>query len=150
MRRVVPRLDRYLGVDVVPALIARNQQDYGGERIRFLCANLTSGNPEDFKSIAVLGPWDLIMALDIFGHLLNREVDTMLDFVLNHSGARYFMVTNSRDDNSRDYLIRPKSRHQTIDLEAHPLFIKKQPKRVKELATLELAEFFDVYALRDQ
>jgi len=150
MRHVVPRLGRYLGVDVVPALIARNQQTYRGEHIHFLCADLTRANPEDFKSISALGPWDLIMALDIFGHLLNREMDAMLDFVLKYSGARYFMVTNSRDDHSRDFLMRPKSRHQTVDLEAHPLFIKRQPKRIKEVATLEPAEFFDVYALRDQ
>jgi cyclopropane fatty-acyl-phospholipid synthase-like methyltransferase len=150
MSRIVPRLSRYLGVDVVHALIAKNEEAYGSEHIRFLCADLTQGNHEDFKSISALGPWDLIMALDIFGHLLNREVDAMLDFVINHSGARYFMVTNSRDDHSRDFLVRPKTRHQSLDLEAHRLFIEKQPKRVMEIATLEPAEFFDVYALRGQ
>jgi hypothetical protein len=68
------------------------------------------------------GPFDLVTALDVFGHMLNAEVDGLLHFILNESGTRLFLVTNRRDATSQDYLKREKTRHEGIDLTSHTRF----------------------------
>ena len=135
MQHVAPRLDRYLGIDLVAAMVDRNQRAHGGDGIGFMQADLSKrGAGRD--SVVAAGPFDLVTALDVFGHMLNDEVDGMLDFILNESGARLFLVTNRRDATSRDYLSRPKSRHEGIDLTAHPLFVRRAPRCVRQVPAL--------------
>src|SRR5688500_757022 len=42
MRLIVAHLDRYVGVDIVPALIERNQREFGSDRVRFEVADMTT------------------------------------------------------------------------------------------------------------
>jgi predicted TPR repeat methyltransferase len=146
MRQVAPGLERYLGVDLVEAMIARNEREHGSDRVRFLQADLSRPGPERDR-VAAAGPFDLVTALDVFGHLLNAEVDGLLEFILEESGARWFLVTNRRDAASRDYLKRPKTRHEGIDLTAHPLFVRRAPRCVRQVPALYPGDSFDLYAL---
>ena len=146
MQQVAPRLERYLGVDLVDPMIEQNTQKHGSDRVRFLCADLSELGPERGR-VAAAGPFDLVTALDVFGHMLNAEVDGLLDFILNESGARLFLVTNRRDATSRDYLQRQKTRHEGIDLTAHPLFVRRAPRCLRQMPALYPADSFDLYAL---
>lgn len=146
MRQVAPRLDRYLGVDLVDAMIQRNEREHGSDRVHFLRADLGERGPERGR-VAAAGPFDLVSALDVFGHMLNAEVDGLLDFILNESAARLFLVTNRRDATSRDYLQRQKTRHEGIDLTAHPLFVRRAPRCLRQVPALYPADSFDLYAL---
>jgi hypothetical protein len=146
MRQVAPRLDHYLGVDLVDAMIERNRQEHGSDRVHFLRADLSERGP-DRSRVAGAGPFDLVTALDVFGHMLNAEVDGLLDFILNESQARLFLVTNRRDATSLDYLERQKSRHEGIDLTAHPLFVRRAPRCLRQVPALYPGDSFDLYAL---
>jgi cyclopropane fatty-acyl-phospholipid synthase-like methyltransferase len=147
MRQVAPRLDRYVGVDLVEAMVERNAREHGSDRVRFLRADLSRPGP-DRGRVAAAGPFDLVSALDVFGHLLNPEVDGLLEFIFTESGARLFLVTNRRDATSREYLQRAKTRHEGIDLTAHPLFVRHAPRCVRQVPALYPGDSFDLYALR--
>lgn len=146
MRRVVARLDGYVGVDLVAAMIEQNAREHGSDRVVFLRADLSQLGAERSRVVAA-GPFDLVTALDVFGHMLNAEVDGLLDFILNESGARLFLVTNRRDGTSRNYLQRPKTRHEGIDLTAHPLFVQRAPRCVRQVPALYPGDSFDLYEL---
>jgi len=146
MRQVAPRLERYLGVDLVEPMLEENRRQHGSDRVQFLHADLSQRGPARGRVVAA-GPFDLVTALDVFGHMLNAEVDGLLDFILNESGARFFLVTNRRDPTSRDYLKREKTRHEGIDLTGHPLFVRRAPRCVKQVAALYPGDSFDLYAL---
>ena len=146
MREVAPRLERYLGVDLVDSLVEQNEREHGSERVRFLRADLSKLGPER-RLVTAAGPFDLVTALDVFGHMLNAEVDGLLDFILNDSGARLFLVSNRRDATSRDYLKRSKTRHEGIDLTAHPLFVRRAPRCLRQVPALYPGDSFDLYAL---
>ena len=64
------RLDHYLGIDLVDAMIERNRQEHGSDRVHFLRANLSRRRAERSR-VAGAGPFDLVTALDVFGHMLN-------------------------------------------------------------------------------
>ena len=146
MRQVAPRLDRYVGVDLVEPMLEQNRREYGSDRVRFLRADLSEPGSARGRVVAA-GPFDLVTALDVFGHMLKAEVDGLLDFILNESGARLFLVTNRRDPTSREYLKREKTRHEGIDLTCHPLFVRRAPRCLKQVPALYPGDSFDLYAL---
>jgi hypothetical protein len=146
MQKVAPRLDRYLGVDLVEPMLEQNRLAYGSDRVQFLRADLSKRGPQR-GSVAAAGPFDLLTALDVFGHMLNAEVDGLLDFVLNESGARFFLVTNRRDATSLDYLKREKTRHEGIDLTGHPAFVRRAPRCLRHVPALYPGDSFDLYGL---
>src|SRR5690606_15628174 len=144
MKDFVDRLDRYHGVDIVPDLVAANQARYGSERVSFQCIDLS--NRSEQPKIAMSRP-DLVICFDVFGHLLNREVDALLDFIVNGLQAKHFLVTNRRVAGSADYLRREKTRLEGIDLEVHPLFKRRSPRRVRQSPGVYPGDSFDLYVL---
>jgi hypothetical protein len=144
MKEVAKNLSRYHGVDIVANLIASNQETYGSDRVSFQCVDLS--DPAQQKSLA-LKKVDLVICFDVFGHLLNKEVDALLPFILNGLDAKYFLVTNRREITSREFLTREKTRLEGIDLEAHPSFVKRAPKRIKQVPGVYPKDSFDLYDL---
>jgi hypothetical protein len=137
---------RYLGIDVVPDVIAVNQRSYGTEHARFLAGDLTQPGRDAALDLRLTAePWDLVMVLDVFGHLINAEVDAMLDCLFNRCRARYLLVTNRRGAGA--YLTREKSRLEGIDVSLHPHFIQRRPATVRSFPALFPGDFFDVYDL---
>jgi len=135
---------RYHGVDVVKQLIQQNEKRFSNPAISFQCLDLSDS--ADQKKLA-LRTADMVVCLDIFGHLLNHEVTSLLQFIFDDLAVKFFLVTNRREETSADYLARPKTRSEGIDLELHPLFRARHPKRVKQIAALHPNDYFDLYEL---
>ncbi|MCQ4162764.1 class I SAM-dependent methyltransferase [Roseomonas sp. GC11] len=106
----------YLGVDVVPHLIERNQAAYGGEKVRFELA------PED---PATLPQADLLLMKDVLQHLPDAEILHYRRHVVPR--YRFALLTNSiskvqmRPRHNTD--IAP-GRFRTVDLRAAPYRFK--------------------------
>lgn len=145
MKEGAPSLRSYLGVDLVDDLIAINTATYGTPTIQFRCLDLT--NPTTHAGLRDTDA-ELIMCLDVFGHLVNAEVSVLLDFIFTTSRTRFFLVTNRRDDKSLQYLTREKSRHEGIDLERHPIFLRHVPTKLSSRKAEFPNDWFDLYQLR--
>jgi len=86
----------YTGVDVVPALVARNTAAFGSERIRFLCRDITK-DP--------LPSGDLCIVRQVLQHLSNAQISRVLDqlsafryvVVAEHHPARLFKPNLDKD-----------------------------------------------------
>lgn len=74
----------YLGVDIVPEVIERNNTHYASEHVKFQQADLTDWVPP----VA-----DLILVRDLLIHLTNEQALRCLSNV-SRSGARYLLVSN--------------------------------------------------------
>lgn len=144
MKEIAPLLGHYHGVDVVEDLVNKNKKQYEGPKVSFL--SIDASNPNDQKQLNVRKV-DLVTCLDVFGHLLNNEVDSLLRFILCDLETEFLLVTNRREAGSTDYLKREKTRFEGIDLEQHPLFLKRKPIRLKQVPGLFPNDFFELYSL---
>ncbi|MEM9596438.1 MAG: methyltransferase [Acidobacteriota bacterium] len=69
-RRLLPLCSSYVGVDVVPALVARNQRDFGDERTRFEHLDIIS---------QPLPEGDVCFVRQVFQHLSNVQIASVLE-----------------------------------------------------------------------
>jgi hypothetical protein len=83
MRTLLDAFDDYTGVDIVPALVERNQQTYGGRSVRFQRADLVHD---------ALPPADLAICRDCLVHLPVADGMAALGN-FQASGAHYLLVT---------------------------------------------------------
>lgn len=84
MRKVdLSFLEEYIGIDVVPDIITKNQNRYGSEKIVFICRNIVNTN---------LPKADLILCRDCLVHLKNEDVFTILKN-FKESNATYLLAT---------------------------------------------------------
>lgn len=83
MKEVDLPVERYIGLDIVDALVAKNQRDFGSAKVSFECINLADGN---------LPKADLIFSRDCLVHLSFSDA---LKIVANfkRSGAKYLLTT---------------------------------------------------------
>lgn len=90
-----PGID-YVGVDVVPALVERNQRAYGKDGIEFLCRDITEDELPD---------GDVCLVRQVLQHLSNAEIARVLlklrqyehVFITEHYPADDRSVTPNRD-----------------------------------------------------
>ena len=80
-------LERYTGVDIVPALIARNRAAFGTRRRRFLLRDMVSDR---------LPRADLILCRDGLVHLTNAEIAATLEN-FRRTGAIWLLATTFVD-----------------------------------------------------
>jgi hypothetical protein len=83
MRHVDLPVERYIGVDIVEPMIARNQAEFGAEKISFQCLNLASSE---------LPKVDLIFSRDCLVHLSFADARKIIAN-FKRSGARYLLTT---------------------------------------------------------
>ena len=126
-------------------MVRANQARYASASVSFQCLDL--GDPDQQAELQLRGA-DLVACLDVIGHMLNAEVDALLELVLQRLTARLFLVTNRRDAQSAEFLVREKSRYEGIDIERHPLFETRRPERVMRLSALYPGDFYDLYTLK--
>jgi glycosyltransferase involved in cell wall biosynthesis len=83
MRHVDLPVEHYIGVDIVEPMIAKNQSEFGAEKISFQCLNLASSE---------LPKVDLIFSRDCLVHLSFADA---LKIIANfkRSGAKYLLTT---------------------------------------------------------
>lgn len=72
---------RYTGVDIVPALIERNQREFGKDGIEFKCLDVTTATPPAA---------DLCLVRQVFQHLSNAQVEAALRHL---SAFRYLIIS---------------------------------------------------------
>lgn len=101
-------VNRYLGVDIVPALIEQNRRRYGNDRISFVCADL-SRDP--------LPRADLILSRDCFIHLPTRMIRGALRN-FRASGTPLLLLSNS--PGAPPYLDIPLGSFRPIDFRQPP------------------------------
>lgn len=87
MRTVDLELDRYIGADIVPELVASLQERYGSDRREFRVLDATS----DPLPMA-----DAILSRHCLIHLSNRRATAALDN-FRRSGARWLLTTSFTD-----------------------------------------------------
>ena len=116
-RDIAETLDRYVGVDIVSDLVARNAERYGSDRVSFLCADV-SADP--------LPAADLILCRDCFIHLPTRMIRASLRN-FRASGARYLLLSNS--PGAPAYHDIPLGSFRPVDL-TRPPFSFPRPLRV--------------------
>jgi hypothetical protein len=75
----------YIGADVVPEVIARNQRRYQSGNVKFIVADLTKD---------ALPPSDLILCRDCWVHLSFQDIANILEN-FRRSGAKYLLTSNS-------------------------------------------------------
>lgn len=82
----------YIGADIVPELVQRNQERYGNDRCRFMTLDLRR---DDLPKV------DLVFSRDVLVHLSFEDVFAALNNV-RRSGSEYFLVTTftGREGNS--------------------------------------------------
>ncbi len=77
------RLERYIGVDVVPELIQKNQEQYGNDHKQFLSLDITHDS---------LPKVDLILCRDCLVHLSFKDIAAALQ-QFKQSGSTYLLTT---------------------------------------------------------
>ena len=101
MREVNLPVERYIGLDIVEALVQKNQQAYGSDKVSFRCLNLADGD---------LPKADLIFSRDCLVHLSFAD---SLKIIANfkRSGAQYLLTTTfterTRNEDLGDTFWRP-------------------------------------------
>jgi hypothetical protein len=113
-------VNRYLGVDIVPALIEQNRRRYGNDRISFLCADL-SRDP--------LPRADLILSRDCFIHLPTRMIRGALRN-FRASGTPLLLLSNS--PGAPSYLDIPLGSFRPIDFRQPPFSFPAPLRTVEE------------------
>jgi hypothetical protein len=105
---VADAVERYIGVDVVPELIALNRAANSRRHCRFLCRDLTS---------ARLPRADVILCRDCLGHFSSRDIGRALRN-FRRSGSRYLLTTTFLRHRVNDEI--PTGAWRTLNLEAAP------------------------------
>jgi hypothetical protein len=91
MREVrLPAECAYVGVDIVPEMISRNQLKYGNQKLSFVKLDITS---------EPLPRGDIVFCRDCLLHLSFSDIFNFLDNFVR-SEARYLMTTTHRNDGS--------------------------------------------------
>jgi hypothetical protein len=117
---VADTVDRYIGIDVVPALVAANQARYGGPRREFLQADVTRD---------ALPPADAVLCRDCLVHFSFADARAALANI-HRSGARYLIATTFID-RGRNAEART-GWWRTLDLQAAPFHFPPPLRTIDE------------------
>ena len=130
MQRTTLDLEQYIGVDIIPELIAQNQSLYSNERTRFVLLDLTRDK---------LPRVDVILCRDCFIHFSNRHIATAINN-FKRSGATY-LLTNTYPDWRENKNIRTGD-FRYINLLTPPFNFPPPLKQIEEKLPDEQAQFF--------
>jgi SAM-dependent methyltransferase len=116
---------RYIGVDIVEPLIARNQRLFGGPQISFLVGNLAEDDLPDAE---------LCLVREVFQHLSNCEIQCALARLRKF---RYLIVTDHQPAPGRKFAPnRDKPHGRDIRLyDGSALMLDKPPFNVRSIQT---------------
>ena len=128
-RRIAsPNVD-YVGVDVVPELVARNQTLFGSDRVRFLCADIASD---------ALPEGDICLLREVLQHLSNGQILRVLEQVRQYE--RVFITEHTADD-PRAVPNLDKPHGATVRaVEGSALFLDREPFNVEGLVEVLATE----------
>jgi hypothetical protein len=89
---LLPEIDNYIGVDIVPRLIEKNNFLYSSDKINFLCLDIVD---------SLLPQGDLLLCRDILVHLSFDSINKFLKNFYN-SNIKYLLVTTFLNRNNMD------------------------------------------------
>lgn len=130
MKNTTLNLEQYIGVDVIPELIAQNQNLYGNERTRFVLLDLTRDK---------LPRVDVILCRDCFIHFSDRHVAAAITN-FKRSGSTY-LLTNTYPGWNENQNIRTGD-FRYINLLTLPFNFPPPLKQIEEKLPHERAQFF--------
>ncbi len=136
-------VDQYIGVDIVKALIERNESEFGSPCIAFECLDLATGD---------LPRADLIFSRDCLVHLSFADA---LRIIANfkRSGAEYLLTTTFPARESNNDLVGKDSFWRPLNLELPPFNFPPPIELINEGCTEEAGEYADkslgLWRLRD-
>jgi len=123
-------VDQYLGVDVIPDLITRNQELYGNDETQFLLLDLTRDK---------LPRVDVILCRDCLIHFSYRHIAAAIKN-FKRSGSTYLLTNSypawSKNENIRTGDFRP------LNLTLPPFNFPPPLKQIEEKFPEEEAQFF--------
>jgi 2-polyprenyl-3-methyl-5-hydroxy-6-metoxy-1,4-benzoquinol methylase len=96
MKKIVGKLDFYMGADIVEDLIKSNIKRFGTRSVKFKAENIVINQIEN--------GYDAIFLRDVLVHLPNEDVLRVLENV-KKSGARYLIATNFREVEENEDLL---------------------------------------------
>lgn len=133
MKNISLGAEKYIGVDIVEALIEKNLKQFGNARYQFKCKNLTEDE---------LPQVDLILCRDCLVHL---NFDDACKILANfkRSKSRYLLTTTFvRRDHNND-LVGQNSFWRPLNLELPPFYFPPPLKLINEGCTEENGQFTD-------
>lgn len=130
MKDTALNLDQYLGADIIPDLIARNQSLYGDERTRFAVLDLTRDE---------LPRVDIILCRDCLIHFSDRHVAAAIRN-FKRSGSTYLLANTYPDWTANNNIRTGDFRY--VNLLAPPFNFPTPLKQIDEKLPEERAQFF--------
>jgi hypothetical protein len=121
MRLMSLDLEQYIGVDIVPEIIARNQREFGAQRVQFLRRDIAHDR---------LPQCDVILCRDCLVHLSFEEIfSTLRNF--QRTGARYFFTTTFVEHETNTDIATGDWRQ--LNLEREPFFFPPPSEGIDEM-----------------
>jgi len=130
MKETRVTLEQYIGVDIIPELIARNQSRYGSEHTRFVLLDLTRD---------ALPGVDVILCRDCFIHFSDRHIAAAIRN-FKRSGSTY-LLTNTYREWRQNENIRTGDFHH-LNLQLPPFNFPPPIRQIDEKSPAEQAQFF--------
>ena len=115
---------KYIGADVVPSLIARNEQRYSREDRNFLVLDITK---------SAIPRVDVILCRDCFAHLSFRNIFSALANFKRSSSEYLFATTHTKTREHRDIAT---GQGRYVNLQLAPFNFPKPEKLIIEDAEL--------------
>lgn len=141
MSKIALDIDSYVGLDIVPEMVADNQKKYGGDSVRFLHLDITRDE---------LPRADLILCRDCLVHMSYRDIFRSLR-AFKASGSTYLLTTTYPGLLKRHWNI-VTGMWRPLDFELPPFSFPKPLKLVNENTT-ELTDYkaksLGLWAIRD-
>ncbi len=119
-RKIANDSIRYIGVDIVPELIERNNAKFGNDHIKFMHKDIVKEKVPDAE---------LYLIREVFQHLSIQEVQRAL---VNIKGVKYCIITESLVKGGKYNRNKPHGSFSGFYLEEEPFHLK-----VKRILTLD-------------
>ncbi|MCS5712448.1 glycosyltransferase [Candidatus Berkiella aquae] len=131
MRNIVLNIPQYIGVDIVDALIKKNQTLYSRDNVQFKCVNLVKDS---------IPQAELIFSRDCFVHLAYQDIFAILH-QFKASGAKYLLTTTFVDRQHNDDL--GEGFWRPLNLQLAPFNFPEPVRIINENCTEENGAFND-------
>jgi SAM-dependent methyltransferase len=133
MRHTELGIERYIGIDIVEALIERNRREYSNDSTSFQCMNLAEGE---------LPRADLIFSRDCLVHLSFEDAFRIIAN-FKRSGSKYLLTTTFVHRDRNNDLVGKDSFWRPLNMQLPPFNFPKPILLINEGCTEEGGQFTD-------
>jgi hypothetical protein len=133
MKETDLKVERYIGVDIVDALIEKNQSLFGNASINFICLDLAEGNVPQV---------DLIFSRDCLVHLTFEHALRIISN-FKHSGSTYLLTTTFTNLRENSNLVGKDSFWRPLNMQLYPFNFPEPLLLINEKCTEEKGQFTD-------